>query len=243
MTLKYYPNFATIKDGDDGVIVATASTGAIDRDGEIIVPGAFAKSLDRFVNDGAILACHQHRLPDGSPPMIGRPIYAKYTDQGALEVGFKLGTSELAQKWAAAKADGTWRGVSVGFMPTDGEYKSVEGRNVYHHKEAELFELSGVPVGSNRDALLKGMGLVDTNIFAELKAEGIPDITKLLASVKTDIIAEVKATIEGLLVPDADEYAELLMRNAEKGHENEQADEDACVLARVLASKTSLTSK
>lgn len=255
MDLKYCPNFATIKSSetDADVIVATASSGEIDRDGEIIVPGAFADSLNRFVRDGAILACHQHRLPDGSPPMIGRPVFAKYTDQNELEIGFRLGKSELARKWRAAKDDGTWRAVSVGFQSKDGEFKTLDDQKapVYHHIKAELFEVSGVPVGSNREALLRGLGLVDSetpDVTAVLKAmekklKTITEIGTQFASAKAEILAEVRETIEGLLVPDAGDYADYLMTVTQTaGEETGKQARDAEVLAELLAQRKSLES-
>jgi len=205
--LKYFENYATIKDADNGVISAIASSGSIDRDNEIIEPGAFAKSLDRFVEYGTILACHQHRLPDGSPPMIGKPTKAVY-DGDVLHIDFELGKGELAQKWKTAKEDGTWRAVSVGFISQKGKY---DEQKIYRHEQAELLELSAVPVGSNRDAVIRGLIPDDMAERFNGLEKLIKELSQSLDSVKSGIADELREYIEDLVLPDKGDYAKELL--------------------------------
>jgi len=227
--IKFCDNFAELatKSPNSDIIYAIASSASVDRDNEVIEAGAFEESLKGFVKNGVILACHQHRLPDGSPPMIGRPISAEYRRR-KLEIGFKMGSSPLAEQWKQAREDGTWRAVSVGFMPIEYNWKKIEGsdRERLHHTKAELLEVSAVPVGSNRDALLKG---VLSKEMTQLK-----NMADSLVNAKAEIIAELKDHIDRLLVPDnAGEYIERIIDGAtkrireyetyEKPYENEHA--------------------
>lgn len=215
-SIKYFENFATIK-SEGEIITALASNSAIDRDGEIICHGAFSDSLESFVKNGTILACHQHRLADGTPPMIGRPLAAKYTSDG-LEVQFKLGKGDLAQKWRVAKEDGTWRGVSVGFIPVKGETRTVKDTDIsaYHHTKAELLELSAVPVGSNRDATLRNYQ--DNEILDSIKqllSDGFSQSRK-------ELLEELKAYIETLVVPENETLKRIMDSSSDGDTDDEQ---------------------
>jgi len=214
-TIKYFENFAAIKSKGE-IITALASSDAIDRDGEVICHGAFSDSLDSFVKNGTILACHQHRLADGTPPMIGRPLTAKYTNDG-LEVQFKLGQGELAQKWRVAREDGTWRGVSVGFIPVKGENRTIKDTNIpaYHHTKAELLELSAVPVGSNRDATLRSY---QDNEFIDLIKNLLTDG---FSQSRKELLEELKVYIESLIVPE-NETLTYIMDSSSDGDNNDK---------------------
>ena len=239
--IKYFNNFATLKDTkDNDIITAVASTASIDRDGEVIAPRAFEKSLESFVKNGSILACHQHRLPDGSPPMIGRPVGAKYV-KDSLAVDFVLGKGELASKWRDAKEDGTWRNVSVGFIPMQGESKSVGDVSAYHHTEAELLELSGVPVGSNRDASLRGY---NTDELLEKMGEVKEYINKLLSEIPAKLtnsnevlLEELQEYINKLIIPDAGKYADILMSADDQHQGNNEKLNELCNCIKNIGSK------
>jgi len=222
VSVKYCPTFAQLKGKDaSGVITAIASTASIDRDGETIAPKAFEKSLPGFLAGGAILATHLHRLSDGSPPMIGYPVAAEYK-KGNLEIAFKMGKGELAQKWATAYEDGTWRNVSVGFLPSVGAMKTVGDKQVYEHQEAELLELSAVPVGSNRDARLRDFDPQD--ILGRLTAleQMIKQLREGMGEHSEQLLERIKAYMDDLAVPGAEEYADELLGNP---HRRDVADE------------------
>ncbi len=239
--IKYFDNFAEIKDGTDGIITALASNDAIDRDGEIICHKAFEESLPGFVKNGVILSCHQHRLADGSPPMIGIPLSADYNDRG-LEVKFRLGKGELAQKWRAAKEDGTWRGVSVGFIPLKGEVRQIDEENVpnvvsfftgdnktaYHHTKAELLELSAVPVGSNRDATLRDYQ--DNEILDSIEQL----LTDGFSQSRKELLEELKAYIETLIVPENETLKRIMDSSSNGDTDDSEEDRDLKLILNYL---------
>jgi len=237
--LRYCDSFALLqpKSAEDGdVIHAIASSDAVDRDNEVIEVGAFKDSLESFVQNGVILACHQHRLPDGSPPMIGVPVDAKYIGR-KLKVSFRLGETELAQKWRKARADGTWRAVSVGFIPQETEWREygradsngVKKRRL-HHVRAELIELSGVPVGSNRDALLRG--LIPDDFYERLQKleKRVEDFDSRVAAGHDELIRRFRALMHEILTPDQEEYLSRLLDENLEG-EKPYPNEHSCRLA------------
>src|SRR5689334_11369618 len=66
---------------------ALVSTPNVDRYEEVIVPEAFEKHLDGFMNNPVMLAAHSHGGQDGSPSVIGQWIDMKVTKDGLFGVG------------------------------------------------------------------------------------------------------------------------------------------------------------
>ena len=59
-----------------------ASSAALDRHGERILPEAFAGSIATFMQNPICLAAHAHRLDTGEPPVIGRVVKLWIDRQG-----------------------------------------------------------------------------------------------------------------------------------------------------------------
>ena len=138
---------------DEGTVdmFIPVSTDSVDRDGEIVEPLAFKKTLPKFMKRPILVASHDYRdltnligewsklkITEGG--LEGKPKY--YTGQGNAQAdwGFKL-----AEKGMAA--------FSIGFIPkewVDGDGVK-EPRRTY--KEVELLEISQVIVPSNREAI------------------------------------------------------------------------------------------
>jgi HK97 family phage prohead protease len=133
-----------------------ASTGDVDRDGEIILPSAFTKNLESFRTNPCILACHQHRLESGESPVIGSAIIETIlvTDKD-LRFKMRFAETNLAENYWKLYRDGHMKAFSVGYMPLKGEVREIKSGKVFVHTEVELLEVSAVPVGSNRAALAR----------------------------------------------------------------------------------------
>ena len=152
---KQFPALLDIKSVDEKSrrIEGIASTGNIDRDGEIILPSAFAESLPIYMKNNIVLAAHAHRLDTGQSPVVANVIKAVITKNG-LEVIIEFhDITELAEQYWQLYSQKKQRGLSVGFIPQEGGYEEHDGRRVYVHTKIEWLELSVVPVGSNREAL------------------------------------------------------------------------------------------
>lgn len=121
----------------NGEFEIVMSTDSIDRDGEIIVKGAF---------DPLPASIPVHAFHDFNDP-IGRAV-PSYNADGKLVGRGVYASTPRAQEVRTLVAEGVIAHTSVGFMAADREM--VEG--VPNIKTAELLEVSFVSVPSNRDA-------------------------------------------------------------------------------------------
>ena len=143
-------------DRERGRVTAWASTAAMDRDGEVILPEAFKKCLSGYMKNPVILACHNHRLDDGRSPVVAKCIDAQ-VKQGGLLITVEFAPTALGQEYRALYEGDYQKAFSVGFIPKTWEDRWIDvggqQKRVRHHTEVELIEISCVPVPSNPEAL------------------------------------------------------------------------------------------
>ncbi len=145
--------FVKSVDQEKRQITAVAPTGEKDRDGQIILPSAFKKCLPGYMKNPVILAGHQHKLADGRSPVVGRTIKA-WIDKQGLHVIIEFTKTDLAQEYWELYRDKFQRALSVGFRATKWEQELIDGKRVPVCREVDdLYEISCVPVGSNRESL------------------------------------------------------------------------------------------
>jgi len=152
-----------------------ASTNRVDRDGEIIHPEAFRETLPGFLASNApLLSAHTHRAGDATPTQVGWVMDAQI-EKTRVVMTVKFARTEAAEEWWTIASDPGGKGlaVSIGFRPlryVAGTAKEIaeafpdlkrsireagladEDRLVVF-TAIELYELSCVPVPSNRLAL------------------------------------------------------------------------------------------
>lgn len=135
---------------DDGTVIGYASTfgGEPDSHGDIIAPGAFAKSLARHKAAGtmpALLWSHKQDQP------IGKWTAMREDAHGLLAEGsINLLTGAGRDAWEHLKA-GDADGFSIGYrIPAGGEEFQRDGSTLL--KEIDLYEVSVVVLPSNRSA-------------------------------------------------------------------------------------------
>lgn len=152
------------------------STGAVDRDGDIIEPKGW--QTDAFMLNPCVLFAHDYKsLP------VAKAVKLTKTDTALIAVAEfpPKGTYEFADTVYDMLKGGFLNATSVGFKPM--EYEPME--KGYRHKTQQLLEFSIVPVPSNHEALaLRGGQLTD-----EVKALQAPIATwceKFLAALKGD---------------------------------------------------------
>ena len=125
-----------------------ASAFSLDRDGEVLLPSAFEKSIPLFLEKNPILLWNHDT---GSP--IGRVEKMSVKDN---EVPFEATFADTpkAQEIKSLFKAGVLNAVSVGFTPLEWTEEPVfEGQKGITITEVELFELSAVSVPANRDAI------------------------------------------------------------------------------------------
>jgi HK97 family phage prohead protease len=133
---------ATVKDvateNVNGEFEIVMSTDSVDRDGEVIVKGAFNPLPDSIP---------VHAFHDFNDP-IGRAV-PSYNEKGQLVGRGFFASTARAQEVRQLVADGVIGHTSVGFMAAD---RKAEGDGPTQIQSAELLEVSFVSVTSNRDA-------------------------------------------------------------------------------------------
>ena len=182
-------------DKENRTFRAVASTGSLDRDREVIQPGAFDDSLADFMANPVLLAQHNYRSADGRPTIIGRVLNVESTDDG-YEIEARMANTALAEEWWTLIRDGDANALSVGFIPQervrardfdDAQKEQWAGAEAVHTR-AELVEISAVAVPSNRDALVrraaKGMQLAEqlTQQLDDTRLATCGDLTTLRES-------------------------------------------------------------
>jgi len=174
-------------------IHAIASTGEVDRHGEIIEVEAWRECLPIYMKNPVVITTHQHRLETGHSSVVGSVIEI-WIDKAGLNVIVEFeDETELGKEFWVLYGKKRQRAFSVGFIPLEWKDEQDEklGR-VRIYTKVELLEISCVPVGSNRESLSKArqskMSFVErkrlereVEEFAEIlldgdfKALGIPD--------------------------------------------------------------------
>jgi HK97 family phage prohead protease len=139
-----------------------ASTPDLDRDGEVILPSAFARSIASFKANPVILAGHQHRLSTGESPVIGAaiPETIKINDR-ELSFTMRFAPTKNGNEHWTLYSEKFQNSFSVGFIPNKWEDRTIEGKSVRHYTDVELLEVSAVPVPSNASAVSRAMSWYD----------------------------------------------------------------------------------
>ena len=148
--MKFIDNYAKVEKVYGNKLSGIASSPALDRDGERIVPGAWIQGLFRYRQNPVVIAAHVHRSDSGSPTIVGKVLKIQVQD-GRLEFTMEFAPTENGREWAKLYAGGYARAFSVGFIPLDGE---VDKDGIYTITRAELLEISCVAVPANPEALV-----------------------------------------------------------------------------------------
>lgn len=160
-------------DDDARVIRGIATTPSVDRVGDTINPlgATFATAIP-------FLWQHVHDQPVGEtkfgkPTSSGIPFETRFVHPDAVESATLKDRLQLA--WDSVKT-GLVRAVSIGFRPI--KYAFMEGGGI-DFQEIEIFELSGVTIPANADAVISQIKSLDAQYRAR---EGVVDPTPIPAA-------------------------------------------------------------
>jgi HK97 family phage prohead protease len=129
----------------------TISTGAVDRDGDIVDPKGW--DLKHYLKNPTVLFAH-----DYSALPVAKAVSVQKNDSGLVAVAEfpPVGVYPFADTVYEMLKSGFLNATSVGFQPT--ECEPMKNGKGYHHKSQQLLEWSIVPVPSNPEALaLRGI--------------------------------------------------------------------------------------
>jgi HK97 family phage prohead protease len=154
--------FALVKDvaaDNPNLIHAVISTDEIDRYDEVVEPAAIKAALPAFLTNPVVLGCHQPRLANGEPPVIGNVLPESIRiGEHQIDADILFDDDELSAKYARKYNKKVMRAFSIGFKPLKGEQKEISSKRTWVWTEIELLEVSAVAVPANRQALARAMG-------------------------------------------------------------------------------------
>ena len=127
---------------ENRTLTGYASTADMDRDGEVITPDAWSKTIQQFESVPLVWA-HDYRIPP-----IGRATGFEIDGRG-LKFRAEFASTDFANEIWGLYRDGYLDSFSVGFIPkqgTEGQQRFEPNRTF---TEAELLEVSAVAVPAN----------------------------------------------------------------------------------------------
>lgn len=138
-------------DSDKRIISGYASTYDLDQGGDIIVRGAFSKTLE--TGSGRVKVLWQH---DGGKP-IGKPVKMEEDDKGLYVESYIAKTSQGDDALELSR-EGIIDSMSIGYTVVESEYKDDGVRVI---KELELMEYSLVTWAMNEAAVITSVKSLD----------------------------------------------------------------------------------
>jgi HK97 family phage prohead protease len=208
---------------DDSGNMFISGYGAIfgneDSYGDIIQPGAFAKTIaERVRADGTsrIAFCYQHDI--WNP--IGKIEEIKEDEKG-LWISVMLSASE--KDIQTKVREGILREMSIGYRTMGSREEIVDGRHINYLTEIKLIEVSLVTVAANPLALVEGMKGEEVQrtienefnrISAIVRNEKISfEIDRLKAIVITSLASKEQPQEQPEQTMTKDDYLKLLLNN------------------------------
>lgn len=140
-------------------ITVTMTTDKPDRDGDIVEPSGL--DFTHFEKNPVVQWAH-----DLTKPPIGKVIKIMQKKRTADAV-VQFADTEFAHEVFGLYAEGYLNAWSLGFLPKKGMVNYIDATAGLHFIEAEVVELSAVPVPANPDALSKA--LYDKQISSEVR--------------------------------------------------------------------------
>lgn len=221
-------------DIDNRRIRFVVSSDKIDRHGDIVEAAAVEKAIKEFGKNPVFLAAHMHRSNDAKPTVIGSWDISSFKQtKGRSEMDAVFASTALAEEYWQLYKDKHMRAVSIGFRVLDSKTEKKDGHTIYIFTKIELYEISAVAVGANRQALakkLKDAGELDeTDIYIQQAVElALKDAQCWF----NEVLNEIKSDIENVKVltldaacnnsSNRDRTAEVLL-----GEEPEASGDDA----------------
>lgn len=186
-----------------------AAAWSLDLGGDVIHPGAFAKTLTRWKENGfAIPLLNQHSYYNGIHDVLGSMVDAEEKDEG-LWAKFEVDDGEDGQKLMRHIVRKRLNGLSIGYEPVEAE---TDKDGLRHLREIKLMEVSAVIWPMNPDAQFDASSvksiLTNSDSLKELSGE---EIGELKDALDREAQAREQAANPPLSAEKADELARRLL--------------------------------
>lgn len=135
----------------EGLVQIVASTAAIDRDGEVVLPKAWGARMHTYLQHPVLLSSHDYK---SLRSQIGELVDLKITEAGLEGVAkYYVGVGNPEADWGFELAKRGRAAYSVGFLPHEYERGRRAGEAKVIYSDVELLEISHVVIPSNRESL------------------------------------------------------------------------------------------
>ena len=186
-----------------------ANTAAEDRQGDIVLPDAWAKGIENFRRNPILLLNHDMSKPIGRVEKVKVDKTGIYVDAMISQAAERLyGTHTLIK-------DGALKAFSVGFIVKDASYDKKN--DVLVINDVELLEISVVSVPANQYSL-----------FSVRKQMGDEDRNKLIAAIESRQPVDMKIELSAEVIEAPKEVAEVAVK--EVITEEKKTEEDPLVM-------------
>ena len=215
---------------DQRTLTAYASTGDVDRDNEVIRPEAWINSV-RQMGSVPLLWAHEYRVPP-----VGRAGDFAIDGHG-LKFTAKFAATGFADEIWGLYRDGFLDSFSVGFQPKVWEDHSEDNGPRRTYTEAELHEISAVPVPANPHArverdVIPVIGWKSLDSMAQLpEADSVAKRGRVLNAKNEERIRQAAALLQEVLStlpdeePEEDSVSTEMVKTVIPYHDQGTADE------------------
>lgn len=172
--------------------------GNIDLHGDIIVQGAFTKTINERMPKKAIKLLWQHFDPLGMPQVLEE-------DSKGLYVKGAISKTTLGNEALVLMKDGVVDGMSIGFDIIKDEWDP--DHNIRYLKELKLYEVSIVTWGANPEAMVTSVKHLHAmkDIFKDENLKSLADVSNQLKQLNERLEAGVFGTKDGQIIINMDE--------------------------------------
>ncbi len=190
---------------DPGYIEGYAAAfGNIDFVGDVVMPGAFAKTIkERVAANKVKLMCTHLKHGGGAREVIGTVTQAKEDDVG-LWMHAELSSTRTAQEIRRNVLDGHIGNLSIGYVVKDSSRVEVDGKSANGLKELAWYETTVTATPANEQAIITAAKA--EAVLGLQPKDGMDDATLELLGANRDNIQELAAKVEQLM----EERLELL---------------------------------
>jgi len=198
-------------------IAGYANTVDKDRAGDVVLPAAWAKGIDRFRKNPVLLYQHKHENPIGRVDKVTVDKKGMFIEASVSEAAEKLhGVHSLIK-------DGALKSFSVGFLVKDG--KLDKANDTFVISDVELLEISVVSVPANQESLFSVKKNFENQEEYETFKKSFPvQDAKEEEEIKASMTSEEKAILEnegpyriGITTRDMGHYHIFQMTDTDDG--------------------------
>lgn len=138
----------------------------VDLQGDVVLPGAFKRSIQMRVPAGKVKLVNSHRSQDGIQAILGKVIEAREDEKG-LWVKCYVSNCAAGDELLTKIREGVITELSIGYEVIDSYYDTLDDVPVRFLKEVKLYEVSPVAWAANEMATIDAASVKSVTPFTD----------------------------------------------------------------------------